>query len=108
MNTGHQLQNVAPLAELPIERDGNCLFWAVSAVLTGSQEAHGKIPAEVSRYITVLASFALPRIQIHLVLTERVFVTSQMDADEIWGTDVEIVAVFYARGIHLCFQFSQG
>ena len=104
MYTGHQLQSVAPLAELPIERDGNCLFRAMSAVLTGSQEAHGKIRAEVCRYMTVQgASFVSRYLESKFISNwpNEYLLNSQMDANEIWGTDIEIVALCSMLGVDI-------
>ena len=40
---GHVLIPVIPLADLPIERNCNCLFRAFSAILTGSQSNYANI-----------------------------------------------------------------
>ena len=48
---GEELKNTEPLAHIPIAQDGNCLFRAFSSILTGSQDSHSKIRAEICRLI---------------------------------------------------------
>ena len=92
---GQDLKCVVPFAELPILGDGNCLFRALSAILTGSQESFSKIRAEICRFIvTQGAGFISRYLEIKMKdLTPAEYLRkSHMDTNYIWGTDVEVVA----------------
>ena len=100
---GHQLQSVAPLAELPIAKDGNCLFRAISAVLTGSQKRF-KIRAEVCRYMAVQGASFISRYlesKFNPLTPTKYLLDFQMDVNMVWGTDIEIVVLSSILGVDI-------
>ena len=92
---GEELKIVIPLAELPIVVDGNCLFRALSAILTGSQDRYSKISAGICRFmVTEGASFVSRYLETKfekLTTPSDYLKNFQMHSDNIWGTDVEII-----------------
>ena len=111
------MKNTEPLAQLPIAQDGNCLFRAFSSILTGSQDSHSKIRAEICRYIVPQgASFLSRYIKTKFVnLTPAEYLQNhQMYHDCVWGTDVEIIALskmldvdIYVSNLHFQSKKSQ-
>ena len=92
---GEEINNVIPLSELEIVGDGNCLFRALSTILTGSQESFSKIRAEICRFIAVQGSSFISRYlktKFEDVAPIQYLKKSNMDTDAIWGSDVEIIA----------------
>ena len=94
---GEELKNVIPLAKLPIVGDGNCLFRALSAILTGSQDNYSIIREEICRFmVTEGASFVSRYLETKfekLTTPSDYLKNSQMHSDKIWGTDVEIITL---------------
>ena len=88
--------NVVPLAEYKILGDGNCLFRAFSAILTGSQVSYTKVRAEICRFIVVQGAGFISRYletKFENVTPVQYMKKYQMDSDTTWGSDIEIIAL---------------
>ena len=98
------LSSFVPLEQEPIEPDGNCFFRALSAVLTGSQSNFAKLRGEIYRFIGIQGAGFISR-YLQVKFSEQspteYLLRSQMDADHIWATDVELVAVSLMLGVDL-------
>ena len=78
------------------------MFRAFPAILTGSQSIHANLRAEICRYIVVqVANFTSRYLETKFESNSAAeyLKNSLMDANMIWGTDVEIVALADMLGV---------
>ena len=78
-----------PLEKHSIQRDGNCLFRALSYIVTGRQTDHHILRSKVIEHMKTIEVYLLPHMKCSL---ENYLQKSQMRSSGTWGTDIEIFA----------------
>ena len=76
-----------PLEKHSIQGDGNCLFRALSYIVTGRQTDHHILRSKVIEHIKTIEVYLLPHMKCSL---ENYLQKSQMRSSGTWGTDIEI------------------
>ena len=79
-----------------IKGDGNCMFRALSAVVTGSQDQHDAIRTKIVQHMRDIAPRMLGHIKSNsgynnCQSVDEYIQSSKMDNDSTWGTDVELL-----------------
>ena len=69
--------------------DGNCLFRALSYVITGRQVYHSQMRARIVNHMKHIENFLLPHINSSL---DSYLANSQMARNGVWGTEIEILS----------------
>ena len=78
-----------PLEKHSIQGDGNCLFRALSYIVTGRQTDHHILRSKVIEHMKTIEVYLLPHMKCSL---ENYLQKSQMRSSGTWGTDIEIFA----------------
>lgn len=78
-----------PLKKYSIIGDGNCLFRALSYVITGRQMYHNIIRSKVIEHMKAIEHYLRPHLNCSL---DDYLENSQMRIPGTWGTDIEIFA----------------
>ena len=68
--------------------DGNCLFRALSYVITGRQVYHPQVRNKIINHMTSIENFLVPHLNTSL---ECYLHKTRMAQSGVWGTDIEIV-----------------
>ena len=76
-----------------IQGDGNCLFWAFSYILTGSEEQHLAVRHAVLDHLINNAQFFLGHHLTGYNSVQSYIASTGMDQDGIWGTDIEMLTL---------------
>ena len=85
----------APLTDINVPGDGNCLFNALSLAITGSTEQQGSIRAAIINHMNTIEN----RLVGHWIPSPPYFSVKEyiedqrMDHDGIWGIDVETITM---------------
>ena len=83
---------ISPSKCVEIKGDGNCLFRAISAAVTGKENDHRAVRLAIINFMT--ASQNSEKFSKNLLpsyyAVEQYLSSSRMDIDRTWGTDVEI------------------
>ena len=94
--TGSLLSELIPWQTENIERDGNCFFRFISKMITGTEDHHVKLRAEICRYM-VTTGRALIKRYLRTFTNDTTPVEylkkSGMTENAILATDVELLAV---------------
>ena len=84
--------------------DGNCMFRALSRIVTGSQDQHSVIRAKIVQHMSDKASLmlahivAIPRFEECTSVQDYVHIT-KMDLLGSWGTDIELLCFEHLTNI---------
>ena len=70
-----------------ITGDGNCLFRALSYIITGRQVYHNVIRNKILDHMSSIGNLLLPYMRMSL---NDYFQSSGMHQEGVWGTDIEI------------------
>ena len=90
----------------PIQGDGNCMFRALSYVITGSEKHHLQVRANILEHI---ASLILGHIRgcsnaMHNCSSVKEYIKlTKMNNPHVWGTDIELLVV--AHLLKTCIHF---
>jgi hypothetical protein len=83
------LKNAQPAKIHNIHGDGNCLFRALSFVITGRQIYHGLVRQKILNHMREIENLLHPHMNMSL---DMYLAHSGMANEAVWGTDVEILA----------------
>ena len=78
-----------PSRLIQILGDGNCLFRALSIVITGRQVYHTQMRAQIVNHMKHIENLLLPHINSSL---DNYLANSQMARNGVWGTEIEILS----------------
>ena len=89
-----------PLQKHSIQEDGNCLFRALSYIVTGRQTDHHILRSKVIEHIKTIEVYLLPHMKCSL---ENYLQKSQMRSSGTWGTDIEnFFSCILAKHRYIC------
>ena len=90
---GPEVTLTRPRTIQSIQGDGNCLFRALSFIITGSEEQHTLVREAILHHMLQIAHFMLSHhINDHSSVSEYIQHTG-MGQDGTWGTDIEILTL---------------
>ena len=93
----------------PIQGDGNCMFRALSYVITGSEKHHLQVRASILEHMESIASLVLGHIRgrcnaMHNCSSVKEYIKlTKMNKPHVWGTDIELLVV--AHLLKTCIHF---
>ena len=93
----------------PIQGDGNCMFRALSYVITGSEKHHLQVRANILEHMESTASLVLGHIRgccnaMHNCSSVKEYIKlTKMNKPHVWGTDIELLVV--AHLLKTCIHF---
>ena len=76
-----------------IQGDGNCLFRALSYIITGSEEQHMAVRNAILDHMVTIAHFLLGHHLLNYDSIQTYIVASGMDEEYTWGTDIEMLTL---------------
>ena len=76
-----------------IQGDGNCLFRALSYIITGSEEQHMAVRNAILDHMVSIAHFLLGHHLLNYDSIQTYIVASGMDKEYTWGTDIEMLTL---------------
>ena len=89
-----------PLQKHSIQEDGNCLFRALSYIVTGRQTDHHILRSKVIEHMKTIEVYLLPHMKCSL---ENYLQKSQMTSSGTWGTDIEnFFSCILAKHRYIC------
>ena len=91
----------------PIQGDGNCMFRALSYVITGSVKHHLQVRANILEHMESIASLVLGHIRgrcnaMHNCSSVKEYI--KLTKPHVWGTDIELLVV--AHLLKTCIHFT--
>jgi hypothetical protein len=91
--TGEFHNSAAPSGTVNVLGDGNCLFRAVALLISGSEDAHGRLRQVVCDYISNFHTY--------FAVTANYVAESKMGEHGTWGTDMELAALSCILGCNI-------
>ena len=76
-----------------IQGDGNCLFRALSYIITGCEEQHMAVRNAILDHMVSIAHFLLGHHLLNYDSIQTYIVASGMDKEYTWGTDIEMLTL---------------
>ena len=76
-----------------IQGDGNCLFRALSYIITGCEEQHMAVRNAILDHMVTIAHFLLGHHLLNYDSIQTYIVASGMDEEYTWGTDIEMLTL---------------
>ena len=91
-----------------IQGDGNCLFRALSYIITGYEEQHMAVRNAILDHMVTIAHFLLSHHLLNYDSIQTYIVASDMDKEYTWGTDIEMLTLSHLLNtpiVSYCEQF---
>ena len=82
-----------------IQGDGNCLFRALSYIITGSEEQHMAVGNAILDHMVTIAHFLFGHQLLNYDSIQTYIVASGMDEEYTWGTDNEMLTLYHLLNI---------
>jgi hypothetical protein len=76
-----------------VRGDGNCLFRALSYLITGCEEQHMAVRVTILQHMITIAHFILDHHLVGYNSIQSYIAASRMDQDYTWGTDIEMLTL---------------
>ena len=84
-----------------IQGDGNCLFRALSYIITGCEEQHMAVRNAILDHMVTIAHFLLGHHLLNYDSIQTYIVASGMDEEYSWGTDIEMLTLSHLLNTHI-------
>ena len=76
-----------------IKGDGNCLFRALSYIISGSEEQHMVLRRAIIQHMIHIAHFIIGHHVVNYTSIQEYITDTNMDQECAWGTDIEILTL---------------